>query len=267
MDFVPFTYLLFLRNGYLSYPFIPVNFTSTGQTTKAKAESYVNELIKNFGAPKMRNEIFEDYAGRFFRWDSCPHALRLREEGRPLTKRYMAIQRINLEKHVLKSGLQKMRLQDIKRSHILDFRSSIVGKNLAPATVNKVLSALRVIFNEAMYRQDIIVNPMSGVSDIKDNAKPTGIFTIDELHMLFPDDYGKIWNDVLDYSCFFLAATTGMRRGEILALKWKHIHFDENYISVEEAWKDTITLGPPKSNRSRTVPMCKRPINPSPVQG
>jgi len=127
MDFVPFTYLLFLRNGYLSYPFIPVNFTSTGQTTKAKAESYVNELIKNFGAPKMRNEIFEDYAGRFFRWDSCPHALRLREEGRPLTKRYMAIQRINLEKHVLKSGLQKMRLQDIKRSHILDFRSSIVA--------------------------------------------------------------------------------------------------------------------------------------------
>lgn len=44
--------------------------------------------------------------------------------------------------------------------------------------MNKVLSALRVIFNEAMYRQDIIVNPMSGVSDIKDNAKPTGIFTM-----------------------------------------------------------------------------------------
>jgi integrase len=232
-----------------------VNFTSSGLTAKAKAESYVNELLKNNGIQKVSNEVFENYAGKFFLWDSCPHVARLREEGKSITKRYVAIQRTNLETHVLKSRLQKMRLQDIRRSHILDFRTSITKKDLASGTVNKIMSVLRVIFNEAVYRQDIVVNPMIGVSDIKDNAKPTGIFSIEELDRLFPDDFKQIWNEVLDYTCFFLAATTGMRRGEVLALKWKHIHFDQGYISVEEAWKDLDTTGPPKSNHSRTVPM------------
>jgi len=233
------------------------NFTSTGLTAKTKAESYVNGLLRNNGFQKVSNDIFENYAGRFFVWGSCPHAARLLEEGKSITKRYVAIQRTNLETHVLKSNMQKMRLLDIRRSHILDFRTSLIKKKLAQGTVNKIMSVLRVIFNEAVYRQDIVANPMNGVGDIKDDAKPTGIFTIDELQKLFPTDYRKIWNGGLDYTCFFLAATTGMRRGEILALKWKHIHFDKDFISVEEAWKDRDTTGTPKWDHLRTVPMAK----------
>lgn len=44
-----------------------------------------------------------------------------------------------------------------------------------------------------------------------------------------------------------------MRRGEVLALKWKHISFDESYIKVEDAWKNKKEIGKPKWEHQRTV--------------
>jgi integrase len=41
-----------------------------------------------------------------------------------------------------------------------------------------------------------------------------------------------------DYTCFYLAAVTGLRRGEILALRWKYIDFERQALTVGEAWKE-----------------------------
>jgi len=49
--------------------------------------------------------------------------------------------------------------------------------------------------------------------------------------------------------------TTGMRRGEILALRWADVSFQEMSISVEQAWKTTTELGKPKWEKTRIEPM------------
>jgi integrase len=51
-----------------------------------------------------------------------------------------------------------------------------------------------------------------------------------------------------------LAATTGMRRGELLGLTWRCLDLDGARLSVEQQLVPTIggcTFGPPKSTRSR----------------
>jgi integrase len=48
-----------------------------------------------------------------------------------------------------------------------------------------------------------------------------------------------------------------MRRGEILALQWKNIIFDDSYLIVSTAWKDRNEIGLPKWNNIRRVPLPK----------
>jgi integrase len=56
------------------------------------------------------------------------------------------------------------------------------------------------------------------------------------------------------YALWRLGAMTGMRRGELLGLKWERLHLEGARLAVEEQLLPTrggVTFGPPKSTRSR----------------
>ncbi len=58
------------------------------------------------------------------------------------------------------------------------------------------------------------------------------------------------------YVPVLLGVLCGLRRGEIVALRWRHIDFDGSQIAVVEAAEQTaagVRYKPPKSGRSRTV--------------
>jgi hypothetical protein len=78
---------------------------------------------------------------------------------------------------------------------------------------------------------------------------------------LFPDHGYSPWRDIHDYTCFYLAAVTGLRRGEILALRWRHINFERQVLIVSEAWKGGKEIGPPKWDHNRMVPLSPRTID------
>ena len=72
---------------------------------------------------------------------------------------------------------------------------------------------------------------------------------------MFPVKGFGPWEDLQDYTCFLPAAVTGMRRGEVLALRWRNVSFEHSSIYIVEAWKTPHKLGAPKSNKSRTTPL------------
>jgi integrase len=57
------------------------------------------------------------------------------------------------------------------------------------------------------------------------------------------------------YPVWLLALMTGMRSGELYALKWTDVDFDSRIISVSKAWNSKCGITPTKTRRTRIVPM------------
>jgi len=55
------------------------------------------------------------------------------------------------------------------------------------------------------------------------------------------------------YDVFFMAAQTGMRAGEILALDWDHVDVENRIIYIHQAWKTRTVIEPPKWDKEREI--------------
>lgn len=233
------------------------SFWTTGERTKTKAEQVVIGLIKSNKAGKTKYS-FKEYSEPYFIWDRCPHATRLRAEGKRIGEGYCKAQRRVLERYVFPSGLANKAIGDITRGDILDFRNGLVKNGVSGNMIDRTMKAIKVILGEAEYRQDIPFNPASKISksSTKEN-KEAAIFTLEQLQALFSNpDKTKAWKMPADYICFLIASCTGMRRGEILALRWGNVHLDRQYIHIKDAWKDGWThIGDTKSGKERDVVM------------
>lgn len=244
------------KDGYWYYKTETMkNYKSTGEKSKAMAEHIVTQLMQRDMAGK-KNPLFKDYAEPYFDWNRCPHATRLRAEGKHISERYCHNERILLVKYVLDSPIGNKPIADIKRGDLLDFRTKLQADQISGNIINNIVKAIKVIFSEAVYREDIPYNPAEKLGNVKTNNKEAGVFTEQELKALFSDpDNNLLWHTPSDYICFLLAASTGMRSAEVLALKWENIHLEERYIHVCEAWKDDnhSIAGLPKNYKTRDV--------------
>lgn len=247
------------KNGKYWYFQIPEMkcFKSTGETNKAMAMRYAERVIAEKRAGK-ENPLFRDYAEPYFDWDRCPHATRLIAEGKNISERYCRNNRRLLEKYVFNSSLGRMHLFDIKRGDLISFREHLIKSGVSRNIINSTMKTISVIFNEATYREDILYNPAGKIGKLVTYNKETGIFTVEELNKLFlSPELSLIWETPSDYICFLIAAFTGMRKSEVLALRWKNVFLDKHYIHVVDAWKDDnqTVVGLPKSYKPRNVLM------------
>ena len=229
-------------------------YKSTGKTVKADAISVALEALEKEsddpGGPTVRK-----YAVPFFIWETCPHVNRLVTEGKSITRYHVRDMRRVLERHLLTDSIADVRLGKLKRSHILDYRGRLVEKLDYTRTVQKAVGVLKTILKEAYFREDISRDPTVGIGVSRYQPKEIGTFTIEELEALFPAKPPGPWRDLTSYAVFLTAATTGMRRGEILALAWECVDFGERSIKVCQAWKDRHEIGPPKWGKTRVTPM------------
>ncbi len=234
---------------------------TTGCTDREAAERLVQKLLP--AVPKLAKaahlKTFKQYAAPFFLWDKCPHIRRVREEKGHYTERHARVQRGRLVNHVLSDPFARKRLSAIKRADLFDLRSRLLTR-CSPAMANKVMDVVKIIIREAVIREELKHDPTDFVNRIHYKPRVRGIFTIDELKRLFPEEGSGPWNNARDYTCFFLASVTGARRGELMVLRWRHINFERRFIHIAEAWKGRDIIGDTKSGRDRIVPLSYRMI-------
>jgi integrase len=112
-------------------------------------------------------------------------------------------------------------------------------KFVSTSTVNRQLATLRNMFNKAVSWGKLEVNPMKDVRSLKEPKGRLRFLEQEEIVKLLSNCNKKLKPIVV------LALFTGMRRGEILGLKWPDIDFKRNI----------ITLLDTKNGEKREVPM------------
>ncbi|MET3907105.1 integrase [Bradyrhizobium sp. S3.3.6] len=153
-------------------------------------------------------------------------------------------------------------LQQLRATAIDELYRGLEGK-IAPRTAHHVHVVLGAALGTAHRTRLIVVNPMAHVQQIPDpNA---GAETDDE-----SDDLGEGLEEAelaaliagFKPSSLFpivaLAAASGARRNELLALRWADIDFDKKKLRIERALEQTKKFGirvkPPKTKRGyRTI--------------
>jgi len=106
------------------------------------------------------------------------------------------------------------------------------GGGLSAGTVETIHRALQSVFKFAKERSHIQVNPMENVKKPKIEVKDKEVYSTDEISKVIELLEGEDpkWKILV-----LLAIFTGMRRGEITGLEWKHIDFENSVINVQQS--------------------------------
>jgi integrase len=116
-------------------------------------------------------------------------------------------------------------------------------KNRSNSTVNRYFSSLSKAFTIAFQEwQWVNDNPFKKVSKLKENAGRTRFLTKEELTQLL--ECCKNSKNPLLYGMVLIAASMGLRFGEIANLRWKNIDFDNGYATLEKTKNDDVRVVP-----------------------
>ncbi len=169
--------------------------------------------------------------------------------------------------YIESSSLGKIKLIDLRTHHIQAYYNSLVAEEgKSPSTIKTINKCLKSCLNQALKEGYITKNYCTLITLPKDSetSKETiNIFTLEE-QQTFMRECINNKNGML----YILALGTGLRLGEILALKWTDINFKNNYIDINKAIKSTYKIDskgnrefqiieqqPKTKNSIRTVPL------------
>jgi integrase len=151
-----------------------------------------------------------------------------------------------------------MTLDDISTSNVEAFIYAKLSAGKAPKSIRNYVGLLHSIFEHAVKRSWCDRNPVAAVEKPRAVANPDIRFlTLDELEAILDATPATPLGRV-DRLVFLTAAMTGMRRGEVVALRWQDIDWNARLIRVRRNFTRG-EFGTPKSRRSsRAVPLALR---------
>jgi integrase len=125
------------------------------------------------------------------------------------------------------------------------------GKPVSARTTEFARAVLRRAMNDAVVDRLIEVNPVIGSKTPKKDGKPQHVTWTGEQAQKFLEAaagtrLGPLWH---------LALATGMRRGELMALTWRHVDLDAGIVSVElstaQLGRELVTTTPMNHERRK----------------
>ena len=227
---------------------------STGQTSKGAARTYCNKLFKEDALIPNRggNITFAKYSENWWVWDKCEY-VRYRLSRRELSRNYIDSSRAHLRLNIL-PYFGKIKLESITSYDIEKWLMGFAKKGLSNLTANINLTCLNIMLTDAIRRELLDSNPADNVSPLKKNARVRDILTADEVSIIFDyDSIEKLWKKKIFYLANLLAAVTGLRIGEILAVRGEVLY--DGYILVSKQYNSKYGLVPTKTRDSRQVPV------------
>jgi integrase len=141
----------------------------------------------------------------------------------------------------LKPFFKGVSLNQIGPSNVEKYKTLRSDEGASPSTTNIELALLKTIFSKGVEWGKLETNPAAKIKKFKVFNGRLRILTAEEAHRLLPA------------CCLHLrlictvALNTGMRKGEILGLRWADVNFGGRFITIEAARS--------KSGKERRIPM------------
>jgi len=221
---------------------------STVRGTKKEAQAELSRLLNevNSGAyVEPSRMLVSEYLKRWLKDYAEPNV------SPKTAERYAQIIRDNIN-----PALGQYQLSKLKPLHIQSFYTDCLtsgrkdGKGgLAAQTVLHFHRLLRKAFLQAVKWQLLARNPVDAVEPPRPQRKQMNAINESETAQLLE----KLKGSTL-FVPVLMAVTTGLRRGEILAMRWKDVNLDEGRITVNQSLEQTkigLRFKSPKTERSR----------------
>ena len=155
-----------------------------------------------------------------------------------------------LDKWVNKHFKEK-ELKDITRLEIHNLIYELIPKETSIHTRKYVLKIVKRVFQMAVDHDKLDRNPCNGMM-VKVPETEKKVLTNKEVEIFLNE--AKVTNHRF-YPIWVMALFTGMRSGELYALRWTDIDLDNRTISVSKAWNSKNGFTSTKNQKSRIVPI------------
>jgi integrase len=214
------------------------SFAGTKRAAQLECARLIAEIQKGNGTIAPERLTVTDYLEQWLR--------HIRTKVSPKSfERYASIVRTNLI-----PALGDVRLNKLQPIAISTAYSAALGR-LAPRTVNH----MHVVFNGALKQavrwRLLPRNPCSDVDPPKVEPREMKVWTVDQITEAI--ELSRSW---CVHMPVLLAVMCGLRRGEIAALRWRHVDLERAQLSVTESAEQTkagVRYKAPKSGKGRTV--------------
>ena len=223
------------------------------QTPKVRMRRYISAKKREDVAKKLRKVLSEMDSGLVFdaepltleehldRWlnDSIKGAVRTSTH-----QRYEQIVRLHLI-----PVIGCLKLKDLAPGHVQRLYRGRLDSGLSSGTVRKIHNVLHKALSQAMRWKLVTQNVTEMTDPPRENPKEINPLSPEEAHRFLEAARG----DPLE-ALYVLAVHTGMRQGELLALKWDDIDLENSVVNVSRTLtkdKGKLLFGEPKSAKGR----------------
>ena len=153
-----------------------------------------------------------------------------------------------------------LKIDELTANHINKFCESIIMDGCKQNTAIRYRALIMVAYEYAFKNDMVITNPCAKSERPKKNEFTAGFYSKEELNQLM-----KIAKDDQIYVAIALAAYYGLRRSEVIGVKWSNIDFDAKRINIwhkvvqeetEEGGRKIVGYDTMKNKSSRrTMPL------------
>jgi integrase len=222
----------------------------------------------------LKNMPFADFLVWFWNADTSDYICDRIDAGKPLSKVYIRDQIRNVKNHASTYPLfRKTALRDITlycmEQWMRHLRRELSNNNIIVDAMTATKTPLSWAKKRGMIGEPF---EMSAIIKPKEQHYKRGILSRDEvikilnlpaLDMVKPrprlkggkKNEGPAQIDVRMKAVVLLSELAAMRRGEIRALRWKNVNFDNNRISIVENYVELDGIKAPKRESTGIIPM------------
>jgi integrase len=240
-------YFLFRPDGETKQKWFPIG--DIGELNLKEREAKAREIMQTYKPPPKGVSV--TYGEAFSQMISFKREVKERSEA--TLECYVSSNRCHF------ADWKNRDIRTITEREVED-RQAKIKRKLKPKSVNNHIGNCKAVFEHAVKKGWLDESPAKHVEPL-DNPDPGKLkfMTVAELETLckaVPADTLGFMEEIM----YRVTFETGMRQGEVLALRWYDLDWSANKITIERAnnGRTGERDGPTKNKKPRTVPMTRR---------